>query len=334
MNGVEGILRSLRDRKILPRLRPLEHATRPAGRRRYQETSGLTPGLEYWDGAKNLLDMFHRAGRDRGYRVTHLVGIAGNHSRRLCQLVDRLPQSLVRLTSLAMKQKIQIVLLVTLAVVGARTAYIFHERRAAQNEPAVKTAAPLNPDYYVTPKKLRPYDLKSARQLTQQPVWAQVGYAYTYYPYDVGVRGVNFAHEAGQLLPLEELRIKDVITANASGGAGRQVMAVFEKQGKAYAFSIGTVSDGDYHFYSDDMLYIQDPHQLYNHWPADVWDAIDKHQVKPGMNELQVGFSIGLGIPEGSGAPGDRTLDYANGGKPLRITYRNGKVEEIHTGTQ
>ena len=51
------------------------------------------------------------------------------------------------------------------------------------------------------------------------------------------------------------------------------------------------------------------------------------------MNELQVSFAIGLGIPEGSGDSGDKTVDYANGGKPLSITYRNGKVAEIQPGS-
>jgi hypothetical protein len=228
-----------------------------------------------------------------------------------------------------MKKNIRIALWIGVALVTARTAYIFYERRGAENEAVVKQAPPLNPDYYVIPKKLRPYDLKSARQLTEQPVWVMVGYAYTYYPYDAADHHVNFAHEAGQLPPIEELHIKDIITAAAPSAPGRQVMAVFEKEGMTSAFSIGTVSDGNYQFYSDDMLYIQDPRELYSHWPADVWDAIDQHQVKPGMNELQVNFAIGLGIPEGSGASGDKTLDYANGGKPLTITYRNGRVAEI-----
>jgi hypothetical protein len=231
-----------------------------------------------------------------------------------------------------MKKKIQIALGVGLILVGVRTAYIFYERRSAGNEPTVKQAPPLDPDYYVVPRKLRPYDLKSARQLMQQPVWVKVGYAYAYYPYDAADHHVNFAHEAGVLLPIEQLNIRDVIIAAASRAPGRQVMAVFEKEGKTYAFSIGTVSDGEYQFYSDDMLYIQDPHQLYRHWPADVWRAIDQRQVKDGMNELQVGFAIGLGVAEGSGASADKTIDYANGGRPLSITYRNGKVTEVQTG--
>lgn len=232
-----------------------------------------------------------------------------------------------------MRKKIQIALWLAVVLAAARTAYIFHERHSIGNEPVVRQAPPLNADYYVTPKKLYPYDLKSARQLTQQPVWVKVGYAYTYYPYDTAGHRVNFAREAGQLLPIEELNIKDVITAAAPKIPGKQIMAVFEKDGKAYAFSIGTVSGGDYQFYSDDMLYIQDPHQLYKHWPAEVWNAVDKNEVKPGMNELQVNFAIGLGIPEEQGDSGDKTVDYANGGKPLKITYRNGRVANVQPGT-
>ncbi len=231
-----------------------------------------------------------------------------------------------------MRKKIQIALGLAIILTGARTAYIFHERSAAGNKPAANQPPPLNADYYVTPKKLYPYDLKSARQLTQQPVWAKVGYAYTYYPYDAAEHRVNFGHEAGQLLPIEKLNIKDVITAVAPKIPGKQVMAVFEEEGKAYAFSIGILSDGDYQFYSDDMLYIQDPHELYKHWPAEIWAAIDNHEVRPGMNELQVACAIGLGIPEGSGDSGDKTVDYANGGKPLSVTYRGGKVAEVLPG--
>jgi hypothetical protein len=232
-----------------------------------------------------------------------------------------------------LKQRLQLVMIVAILVSGCRLAYILYERHESQVEQAKKQAPPLNPDYYVTPKKLYPYDLKSAHQLTEQPVWVKVGYAYTFYPYDPARHRVDFSQEAGKLLPIEKLQIKDVISADAPQSPGeRQVMAVFEKDGKSYAFSIGSIKGIDYKFYSDDMLFIQDPHELYKHWPADVWDAIDKHQVKPGMSELQADFSIGLGIPEKSGEPGNRTVNYPNGGNPLRITYRNDKATEIKPG--
>jgi len=233
-----------------------------------------------------------------------------------------------------LKQRIQLVLIVALLVSGTRLAFVLYQRHESAMEQAKKSAPPpLNPDYYVTPKKLYPYDLKSARQLTEQPVWVKVGYAYTYYPYDPARHHVDFSKEAGKLLPLEKLQIKDVISEVAPQSPGeRQVMAVFEKDGKTYAFSIGSIKEGNYKFYSDDRLFIQDPHDLYKHWPAEVWEAIDKHQVKPGMSELQTDFAIGLGIPESAGQPGNRTVNYPNGGSPLSITYRDDKAAEIKPG--
>lgn len=222
---------------------------------------------------------------------------------------------------------------VAILISGARLAYILYQRHESRVELAKKQAPPLNADYYVIPKKLYPYDLKSARQLTQQPVWVKVGYAYTYYPYDPNRHHVDFAHEAGKLLPIEKLQIGEVISDTAPQAPGeRQVMAVFEKDGNSYAFSIGSIKGTDYKFYSDDMLFIQDPHQLFNHWPADVWDAIDKHEVKPGMSELQADFAAGLGVPERSGEPGNRTVTYPNGGHSLAVTYRDDKAIAIKPG--
>jgi hypothetical protein len=235
--------------------------------------------------------------------------------------------------STELKQRLQLVMLVAIVVSGVRLVYILYQRHESQVEQAKKQSTALNPDYYVTPKKLYPYDLKSAGQLTQQPVWIKVGYANTYYAYDPARRRVDFSHEAGKLLPIEKLQIKEVITENAPQSSGeRQVMAVFDKDGKAYAFSIGSILDANYKFYSDDMLFIQDPHELYKHWPADIWDAIDKHQVNPGMSELQADFAVGLGIPESSGEPGNRTVNYPNGGNPLSVTYHNDRAVGIKPG--
>jgi hypothetical protein len=232
------------------------------------------------------------------------------------------------------KQKIQFVLVLAILIAGTRTAYIFYERHAARIEQARLRfqAKPLDPDYYVIPKKLYPYDLKSARQLTQQPVWVKEGYRYTYYPY--ANHRADFSHEGGQLLPIEKLQIEDVVTDRTPGSPDqRQVMAIFEKDGKSYAFPIGSVKENNYQIYSDEMLYIQDPHELYKHWSPDVWQAIDQHQVKPGMNELQADFAIGMGIPERSNDAQVKTVNYPNGGRPVNITYRDGKAAEIRPGS-
>jgi len=230
-----------------------------------------------------------------------------------------------------LKKKIQLVLIAAFLLAGVRAAYIVYERRGERAPEAKKQEPPpLNPDYYVSPKKLYPYDLKSAKQLTKQPVWVKEGYRYTYYPYDGASHHADFAHEAGTLLPIEKLDIKDVITDITPGAADqKQVMAVFQKDGKSFAFPIGSVKAGDFQVYSDEMLFTQDPHELYNHWPAEVWNSIANHEVKPGMNELQTAFAIGMGVPEASDDASVKTVKYPNGGKPVTVTFRNGKAADI-----
>ena len=232
-----------------------------------------------------------------------------------------------------MKQKIQILLIVAMVIAGIRLGWIFYERHEAAMQPAKKEAPPLNPDYYVTPKKLYAYDLKSARQLTKQPAWVKVGYAYSFYAYNSATHRADLSKAVGKLLPLQKLDIRDVIAEAMPGKPGeREVLAVFENDGESYAAPIGTERGGDYKLYSDDMLFIQDPHELYKHWPADVWQAIDQHQVKPGMSELQADFAIGIGLLEQGGDETDRTLDYPNGGNPLTISFHAGKAIEIKAG--
>jgi hypothetical protein len=232
------------------------------------------------------------------------------------------------------KKRIQIALALAVVVAGVRAGYILYERHedyvAAQKQQQAKTAGYSNADYYVQPKKLHPYDLKSAKQLTEQPAWVKEGYRYTYYPYDAARKTADVGHEAGLLLPIERLEIKDVVADAAAGK--RQVMAVFEKEGKSYAVPIGFENDGQYKIYSDEMFYVEDPHELYNHWPADVWQAVEHHEVKPGMDELQADFAVGMGVPDAGASSDDKTVRYPNGGKPLVVTYRGGTALEVKPG--
>ncbi len=234
------------------------------------------------------------------------------------------------------KKRIQIALGLALVVAGVRAGYILYERHedlvAAQKQQQARNAGYSNADYYVAPKKLYPFDVKSAKQLTLQPVWVKEGYRYTYYPYDAARKRTDFAHEAGLLLPLERLEIKDV-EAEVGPGSRRQVMAVFQKEGKSYAVPIGFETEGQYKIYSDEMFFVEDPHELYKHWPADVWQAVEQHEVKPGMNELQADFAVGMGTLDAGSSSSERTLHYSNGGKPLVVIYRGGKAVEVRPGT-
>jgi len=233
------------------------------------------------------------------------------------------------------QKKLQVFLVAAIVLAGGRAAYIVYERHEAMKEETrPKQEALLKADYYVSPKKLHAYDLKSARQLTEQPVWVKVGYQLTYYPYDRERRKTDFAHEAGMLLPLQKLAIQDVVTDVSPRAPGiKQVLAVFSLEGKGYAAPIGAEKGGDFKIYSDDVFFIEDPRDLYKHWPTEVWKEIDAHDVQAGMSELQASFAIGLGIPEGSGDYGSRTLRYPNGGKPLVISFENDKAIEIKPGS-
>jgi hypothetical protein len=223
---------------------------------------------------------------------------------------------------------IQAVLLVAIIIAGIRLYVYFGSRQVTFVAPQQKEVA-LDPDAYVSPKKLHPQDLKDAKELTRQPVWVRTGYQLVYYPFN---GRTDFRHEAGRLGPIQKLDIKDVVVDRPPKG-DKQVMAVFEDNGKRYSFPIGLAEGDNYKIYSDDILFVQDPHALYKHWPASVWQAIDNHEVKPGMNELQASFAVGVGTLEGTGTSNPRVVNYANNGHPLRVTFDNGKATEIVPGT-
>jgi hypothetical protein len=224
---------------------------------------------------------------------------------------------------------IQIVVVVAIVAAGINLYLTVRERKAGLAV-AKQPEVALDPDYYVTPKKLHPQDLKDAKELTKQPVWVRDGYRYAYYSY---AGHSDFEHPVGTLGPIEKLDIKDVVLDRTPGSPSqKQVMAVFERDGKRYAFPIGVNDNGDYKIYSDDILFIQDPRELYKHWPADVWKAIDNHEVKPGMNEIQAFFAIGVGSPEGTGMSNPRIVDFPNNGHPVRVTFTNGKATGVQPG--
>jgi hypothetical protein len=233
------------------------------------------------------------------------------------------------------QKKLQIFLVAAIVLAGGRAAYVVYERHEVMKEDTKpKQEGALKADYYVTPKKLHAYDLKSAHQLTEQPVWVKVGYQLRYYPYDRQRHKTDFAHEEGMLLPLQKLEIQDVVTdVSPRAPDNKQVMAVFSLDGKSYAAAIGAIKGGDFKIYTDEVFFLEDPRDLYKHWPAEVWQKIDAHQVQAGMSELQASFAIGLGVPEGSGDYGSRTLRYPNGGKPLVIAFENDKAVEIKPGS-
>ena len=60
-----------------------------------------------------------------------------------------------------------------------------------------------------------------------------------------------------------------------------------------------------------------------------MWQAVEQHEVKPGMSEMQADFAIGMGVPDAGDTSYEKTVRYPNGGKPVVIIYRDGKAADI-----
>lgn len=236
----------------------------------------------------------------------------------------------------------QVALFIVMVIVAVRLYLIYRGRHEVPHQKQ-ETSASLDADAYVVPKKVYAHDLMSARVLIGQLVWVKAGYGVAFYPYNPATKSADIRHQAGALGPIQKIQILDVIQnpmpsdAKWQGPPGarfrihqeqQSVLAVYSDAGKSYAFPIGSVQSGDYHFLIDDLLFIQDPHQLYSHWPRETWQAIEQHQVNPGMNQTQVSFAVG--VPESANQDGDQQIvQYANNRHPITVIFRNGRVVNI-----
>jgi hypothetical protein len=243
------------------------------------------------------------------------------------------------------RKRILLIGLAVLALATARTAYIFYERSKPPAPLPKPPSVTLTDDDYVTPHRIVPYDLKSAvKELAGKTVWMRAGSAVPYYRYHPQTHSVEFSPKAGVLPPLDKLQVKDAILQRAPVSLApgqvavvrKQIMAVFEEAGHPglYAVSIGTNQGDDFTFNVNDVFYYEDPHELYKHWPADVWQAIDQHQAKQGMNELQVSFALGSMVAATPGDYGNRTAQYRSGGKLVSVTFEKNRATEIVGASQ
>jgi hypothetical protein len=109
------------------------------------------------------------------------------------------------------------------------------------------------------------------------------------------------------------------------------VLAVFERPGQAgsFAVSVGTDTNDDFQFTANDNFFFADPHELYKHWPAEIWSAIDQHQARKGMTELQVSFALGAVFGATHGEYGDRMAQYHSGGGVFNVTFVNNRAVAI-----
>jgi hypothetical protein len=221
---------------------------------------------------------------------------------------------------------------VLILAVGGQLMYLHHERNApvAVKAPEREVIAD---DDLVFLKKKRPSSLKDVKELVGSTLWVSAGSQMEFYPF-VG-HAAQYGKSAGTLLGAEPIVAKDAVEQVAPKaatfripGGDKQVLLVFTKPGdtKEYAVPVGYREGKDYTFYTDEIFFYDDPHQLYKHWGPEIWKAVDAHQVILGMNERQVELSLGQVSKSTSNDYGNRMVVFANLGKPMAVTFVKNKV--------
>src|SRR6185437_54546 len=226
--------------------------------------------------------------------------------------------------------------IILVAAVGIRVGMIYHERNAPMAAPPAAATQKISDDDMVVLKKKRPDSMADIKTLFGTKLWVSAGGQMDYYP--VTGRRVEYGKSAGTLLGAQPLIVKDAIEQVAPKnatfripGGDRQVSLVFtlpesSDPAKQYAVPVGYREAGQYTFYTDEIFFYDDPHELYQHWSPEIWKAVDSHQVILGMNERQVELSLGQVSKSVSQDYGNRLVIFANLGHPMAVTFVNNKV--------
>jgi hypothetical protein len=233
-------------------------------------------------------------------------------------------------------QKAGIVTLITLTIGGIYLFTVYEHRK----NPGVATRGSqepqLTPDDVAVVRAMFPTTFDDVVKLENTSVWMKNGYTMAYFPYQSG--HILFTHPQGKIPSAQRLDIKKVIKASppASVDDGishgtRQAFAIFTMPGDAaeYATAIGAIDGSQQQYYSDVLFYYDDPHSIYSNWPKDVWTAIDAHQVKPGMSELETRMAIGQKTQSDSSSEGNRTVTYDQDGKQWTVTFVDNKATAV-----
>lgn len=232
-------------------------------------------------------------------------------------------------------QKILIPFVITILIGGIYLFIVFKHRQ----EPGVnKQQQPqLTADQVAIDRQEFPQHFEDVKDLEGKSVWMRSGYSMPYYPYDGG--RVQFNKQVALIPPIQRLDVKKVIKAVAPASVhdniehgDRQVMIVFALPDSKdpYATPVGfTTGPIEEHYYDDMLFYYDDPHTIFSNWPKDVWQAIDAHQVKPGMSELQTRNAIGMRAQPDGQIEGSRTVDYDVNGKHIVVSYSHDKATSI-----
>jgi len=233
----------------------------------------------------------------------------------------------------------KVVLIPTAITLLIGSIYLYSVFKKRENPGIVATQQaeqPENKDDLAVVRAFFPHYFADTLRLEGASVWMKNGYTIPYFPYAGG--RVQFSKKVGVLPALQRLQIKKIIKsavpASVDDGmshGSRQALAVFALPGgkDLYATPIGAMDGSQEQYFCDLLFYYDDPHTIYDDWPKDVWAAIDAHQVKPGMSELQTRLSIGQNMHPDGDTEGNRTVTYDQAGKKWTVTFAHDKATTI-----
>ena len=236
----------------------------------------------------------------------------------------------------------KIVVIPTAIMLVIASIYMFSVWKKRQN-PGVVTQGQeqnLTADDVAVVKMEFPSHFDDLKDEEGKSVWMKNGYTMPYFPYAGGK--VDFKKRVGVIPPLQKLEIKKAVKvavpADVDDGIShgtRQAMYVFTLPGdkQEYASPVGAMDGSEEQYYSDLLFFYDDPHTIYTHWPKDVWVAVDAHQAKTGMNELQTRLALGQKVQADSHTEGNRTVTYdLDGKKKWTVTFVNDRATKVQNG--
>lgn len=225
-------------------------------------------------------------------------------------------------------QKALIPSLIVLVIGGGYLFSVWKQRQNPGIIPKNDASLTLSKDDLAVVRAFFPQHFEDLQRIEGTRVWMKSGYTMPYFPYEKGQ--VAFGKRVGLLLPAQPLDVKKIVKSAVPAGVDdalehgtRQVFAVFELPGSTAQFAtpIGAIEGSQEAFFTDLLFFYDDPHTIYDHWPKDVWAAVDAHQVKQGMSELETRMSIGTKMHPDGQKEGDRTVTYDQDGKHWTVTY-------------
>jgi len=221
--------------------------------------------------------------------------------------------------------------LALLLAVGIELIWLHHSRSIGWKAPVAQDYHSTDPDDLVFLKKQRPSSLADVKHLDGKTVWVSAGGQLDYYPY--AAHHADYAKTVGTLLGAEPLIVKDAFEQTALKSAtyrippgDRWVLLAFTMPrsadpAKVYAVPVGNQEGKDFNFYTDEVFFYDDPHELYKAWGPQVWQAVDSHQVILGMTEHQVEMALGQVSKSVSNEYGNRLVIFSNLSRPMAVTF-------------